>query len=283
MYRLRFVSTVVLLSLLGFPASAQETERIREIAASIAGGPDREARRAAITRELAASGIDYELQEVGEPGRGLTNIIATVRGQTSKTILLGAHYDRVPQGNGVVDNGASCAVLLNLIKSLKARPPSLTVRVVFFDLEELGLLGSKAYFARTANQPKPAYAVNLDIFGYGDSFFITTANPAGPLKSKFQQVASEAGLRVRVSPPAQYPGSDHRSMIEAGIETLGIALIDGTEVDSVLNMVRGAPTQAAPPRILTIIHTASDTMDVLRLTDVAKGAEAVERFVRTLN
>jgi len=283
MYRSRCVAAAFLLLLLRLPANAQEASRIREITASIAEGADREARRSAITKVLTASGIGFELQEAGEPGRSLTNIVATVRGETSKTILLGSHYDRVAQGNGVLDNGASCAVLLNLLESLKARPAALTVRVVFFDLEESGLIGSRAYFARGGNEPKPAYAVNLDIFGYGDSFFVASPNPAGTLTTKFQQAAGESNLAVRVSQPAQYPSSDHVSMIQVGIETLGIALIDGAEVDSVLGMVRGGQTPGAPPRVLTIIHTARDTMDILRPADVAKGAATLERFVRTLN
>jgi Zn-dependent M28 family amino/carboxypeptidase len=245
MNRLRCVSAIVLLLLLSFPARAQETatNRIREIVGSIAEGSNREGRRAAIAQVLTAAHIDFELQEIGEPGRSLTNIIATAPGASPKTILLGAHYDRVPQGNGVLDNGASCAVLLNLLEKLKTQPAALTVRVVFFDLEELGLLGSKAYFARTANLSKPAYAVNLDIFGYGDAFFITTPNAAGPLAAKFQQAATDSGLGIRVSPPSQYPSSDHSSMMEAGIETLGIALIDGAEVDAVLAAERGALTR----------------------------------------
>jgi Zn-dependent M28 family amino/carboxypeptidase len=283
MYRLGCISVVVVLFVLGLSARAQETSRIQEITASIAQGANGEARRAAITRVLADAKINYELQEAGEPGRSLTNVIATVPGQTSKTILLGAHYDRVAQGNGVLDNGASCAVLLTMLQNLRARPASLTVRVVFFDLEELGLLGSKAYFAKTANEPPPAYAVNLDVFGYGDSFFIATANPTGSLATKLQQSASEAGLRVRPIPPDQYPGSDHISMIAAGIETVGISLLDAAEVEAVLGLVRGGPPPAAPPRVFTIIHTARDTMDVLRLADVTKGSDTVERFVRALN
>jgi Zn-dependent M28 family amino/carboxypeptidase len=284
MNRLRGVSAVLLLLLLGFPAKAQETaaNRIREIVGSIAEGSNRDGRRDAITLVLTAAHVEYELQEVGQPGRSLINIIATVPGQGPKTILLGAHYDRVPVGNGVLDNGASVAVLLNLLENLKARPAALTVRAVFFDLEELGLLGSKAYFSRTANSPKPAYAMNLDIFGYGDSFFITTSNETGAFAQQFQQAATGSGLGIRMSPPAQYPSSDHKSMIEAGIETLGIGLIDGSEVDSVLAAERGQ-TQTPLPRVLTIIHTARDTMDVLRLPDVTRGANAVELFIRTLN
>jgi aminopeptidase S len=169
------------------------------------------------------------------------------------------------------------------MERLKTRPPALTVRVVFFDLEEVGLLGSKAYFARTANEPRPAYAANLDIFSYGDAFFITASNAVGPLTAKFQKAAADSGLDIRMSSPAQYPDSDHQSMIAAGIETLGIGLIDKAEVDPVLAIVGGGAPQGPPPRVLTIIHTARDTMEVFRAEDVEKGAVAIERFVRSLD
>ena len=71
-------------------------------------------------------------------------------------------------------------------------------------------------------------------------------------------------------------------MVAAGIETLGIGLIDKAEVDPVLAFVGRGARQGPPPRVLTISHTARDTMEVFRAEDVEKGAAAIERFVRSL-
>jgi hypothetical protein len=69
-------------------------------------------------------------------------------------------------------------------------------------------------------------------------------------------------------------------MMSAGIETLGIALIDGKEVDTILG--RGQPSDG-PPKVLTIIHTSRDVLEVLNLQEIEKGAVALERFVRLVD
>jgi len=169
-----------------------------------------------------------------------------------------------------------------LVQAFKAQPlKTYTLRVVFFDLEETGLHGSQAFFEpiRGGIKSLPSFAANLDIFGYGDTFFVTASQPMGKLADAFQRASMENNIAVRYSPPAQYPSSDHRNMIAAGIETLGIALIDGGEIDAVLGGGRGQ----APPKVLTIIHSPRDTIDVLKLADIERAATALERFVRVVD
>jgi Zn-dependent M28 family amino/carboxypeptidase len=229
-----------------------------EVTASIAKGSNGLERRTAITQRLDNGHIAYTLEDFTDArGRSGTNIVATIPGGSPKTVLIGAHYDRVAVGQGAIDNGASCAVLLKLLDSLKAKPlEKYTAKVVFFDLEEAGLVGSRAFFdqMRMRQEPMPAYAVNLDIFGYGDSIFATASNSEGLLAKALQQAGADSGLAVRMAAAAQYPSSDHRNMMTAGIETLGLALIDAAEVDAVLSLSSTAPS--APPRILTLISHA---------------------------
>lgn len=284
--KLMFASiSLALLFTAAAPVSSQQVGRLSEITSGIAEGIGSAGRRAAILRELDAAAIPYEQTEFEDARtRRGTNIAArlSIAGSASKTVLLGAHYDRVAVGQGVVDNGASCAVLLQLLAGLKSRPlRNSEVKVVFFDLEEGGLNGSRAFFEsmRTAGQPLPAYAVNLDIFGYGDTFFAAASNPAGTLASALQRSGTQGGLPVRLVTPGQYPSSDHNNMIAAGIETLGLALIDGKEVDSIIDM----KVATSLPRILTLIHTPRDTMEAFRAEDVARGAAALERFIRLLD
>lgn len=67
-------------------------------------------------------------------------------------------------------------------------------------------------------------------------------------------------------------------MIAAGIETLGIALIDGAEVDGIM-----AGGNGPPPRVLTIIHTPKDAIDVLNVAEVARGTQAIEQLLRLVD
>ena len=148
---------------------------------------------------------------------------------------------------------------------------------MFFDLEELGLLGSRSYFQTHAGSALPAQAMNFDIFGYGETFFVTPSKADSPLLASLQQAASELGFPVRSIPMTQYPSSDHRSMALAGIETLGVTLIDGSEIDSVISP---GPVR---PKILSMIHTDADTMDQIREQDMAKALPVLERTIRLLD
>ena len=259
---------------------AQQATSIRDGIATIAGGADTAARRGAITEHLKASGIEFRLEEFTFQTFSGTNIVVDIPGKNSgKQILLGAHYDRVAQGQGVVDNGASCAVLLQLLTDLKSKPlQNYSVRVVFFDVEERGLLGSQAYFAKSGDGDKPALAINLDVFGYGDTFFVFASAPDGPLATAFQQAAKQFAMPVRlVTVRNQYPASDHRTMMAAGIETMGLAIIDAAEIDAILGGAKSAP------RILTIIHTAEDNIDKVRTADIEKALPVLAGTLRLID
>jgi len=151
-----------------------------------------------------------------------------------------------------------------------------TLTVVFFDREENGLLGSRNYFQTLDPKALPSMAINLDIFGYGDTLFIT-ASKDGPLRTALEKAASERALPLRSVPMAQYPPSDHQSMAFAGVETLGVALIDGAEIDSVLG--KGGTL----PRILTIIHSDGDTMSQVREKDIVAAIPILENTIRNLD
>jgi len=251
------------------------SDQLRQTTAAIAAGDTTADRRAAITDRLKATGVDFHVEDFVSGTRTGTNVVATLPGKPgSRTLLLGAHYDRVAKGHGAVDNAASCAVLLSLTGILKSKPVESTVTIVFFDLEELGLLGSRSYFQTHAGSTLPAQAMNFDIFGYGETLFVTPSKSDGPLMASFQQAASELGFPVRSIPMTQYPSSDHRSMALAGVETLGVTLIDGSEIDSI---VTPGPVR---PKILSMIHTDADAMDQIREQDMAKALPVLERTIR---
>ncbi|NJK62291.1 MAG: M28 family peptidase [Synechococcaceae cyanobacterium SM2_3_1] len=82
-------------------------------------------------------------------------------------ILVGAHYDAVPASPGADDNATGLAVLLELVRSISQLPLRRPLWFVAFDLEEQGLLGSRAYahHLRTHGQPL-RLMLSLEMLGY---------------------------------------------------------------------------------------------------------------------
>lgn len=259
-------------------AIARQATDIEEHTAAIAAGADTTGRRQAIVDVLRDAGIAYRLEEFTSSRYSGTNIVADIPGKSvSKVLLIGAHYDRVDVGQGAVDNAASCAALLELLGKFKADPlEHYSIRGVFFDFEEVGLVGSKAYLATLRDRQLPTEAINMDVFAYGDTLFATSSSLDGPLARTFNSAAKESSVPVRMVEPGRYPSSDHQPMIAAGIETLGVSLLDGNEIDPIL---QGAFQSS---RVFTIIHTPRDTMEKVRPNDIEKALPVLEKTIRSL-
>jgi aminopeptidase YwaD len=75
------------------------------------------------------------------------NIIVEIPGTVhpEEVLIVGAHFDAVAGSPGADDNGSGTAALLEIAKALKDRPMERTVRLVFFNLEEIGVRGAQEY------------------------------------------------------------------------------------------------------------------------------------------
>lgn len=88
-------------------------------------------------------------QKKGEEGssspRVWNNVIVEIPGRElpREVLIIGAHFDAVARSPGADDNGTGTAALMELARVLKDVPMERTVRLVFFNLEEVGLVGSK--------------------------------------------------------------------------------------------------------------------------------------------
>ncbi|MBK22829.1 MAG: hypothetical protein CME70_02395 [Halobacteriovorax sp.] len=111
------------------------------------------------------------------------NIIWEKKGfiEPNSVITIGAHFDTIAHDEktkiidarsnqpGADDNGSAVALALGLIEVLSALDLPKTVRVVFFDYEEMGFLGSRAYIRKYRKQMKKqkfAGFVNLEMLGH---------------------------------------------------------------------------------------------------------------------
>ena len=261
----------------------EESARITASLEAIVAGNNSAARRDAIVAQLKSIGVEPVVEPFGEGRAAGANVVVTLPGPGTKTMVIGAHLDRVGVGRGAVDNGGSCAVLIELVAAFKASPLSRsTLRVVFFDREEVGLVGSRMHFSTPGHRAD--YAINLDVFAYGDTIFATGSRPDGVLLRSLRTVGEASGLPVRDVPPSRYPGSDHQTMISAQIETLGLALVDRADVDAIVAMddVERLPLGKGP-RILRIIHSPDDTMKEVKVDQMVRGLGLVEQLIRRVD
>jgi len=95
-------------------------------------------------------------------------------------ILIGAHYDAVPGTPGADDNASGVAALLELARAFAAEPPRYPLRLVAFDMEEYGLLGSAAYAEALKQQQQPLrLMLSLEMLGYCDPMPGSQTYPPG--------------------------------------------------------------------------------------------------------
>ena len=139
------------------------------------GSPENAVVRDRIMTELTAAGYTPEIQsafQCSPPDRGagcstVENIIAVHKGTgAGKAILATAHYDSVPAGPGVADDGAGVAVMLELARHLAIKPPARNdVIILIADSEETGLRGALAFAEHHPLMKQVGLVVNVEARG----------------------------------------------------------------------------------------------------------------------
>ena len=96
-----------------------------------------------------------------------SNVVCNLPGETSQTVILGAHFDFADEGQGIVDDWSGASLLVSLYQTLKTERSKHTYQFVAFAGEERGLLGSSRYVKElSAEQKAGAQAfINLECLG----------------------------------------------------------------------------------------------------------------------
>ncbi|TYQ27933.1 M28 family peptidase [Pseudanabaena sp. UWO310] len=113
--------------------------------------------------------ITHEFEVNGNKHQNLILEIAAKDGKQRSPIIIGAHYDSVAGCVGADDNGSGVAVLLEFAEHLSTHPVKYPIRLVAFDMEEYGLLGSDAYAKKLKDEKqKLRLMISLEMLGYCD-------------------------------------------------------------------------------------------------------------------
>ncbi|HEY2737648.1 MAG TPA: M28 family peptidase, partial [Thermoanaerobaculia bacterium] len=117
----------------------------------------------------------HDVHAVSLPGAAgkppQTALEGVLPGKTDQEIVLSGHYDTVARSPGADDDGSGCAVAIAAVADLARTPLSHKVRVVLFNGEEKGLLGSAAWVrALDASHRERILAdLNLEMLGWTGS------------------------------------------------------------------------------------------------------------------
>lgn len=127
-------------------------------------------REMALLKAFADAGCPASnLSEQVVPRKKEPNVVCVLPGETPKTILVGAHFDHVSAGDGIVDNWSGASLLPSLFQGLTGTKHKHTFVFVGFTGEESGEVGSSFYVSQLSKVevPQIELMVTLDSVGLG--------------------------------------------------------------------------------------------------------------------
>ncbi len=269
--------------------SSFDAKHFTDVIGAISAGNDTAERGAAIKKELADIKVRISTEGFSRKSRdgktvNGTNIIGEVSNPSAKrSIMLGAHYDRVAAGKGSVDNASGSAAILLLLRAFKEKPlKNINLQAAFWDHEEQGLHGSRIFVENRKERGLPAMYINFDVYGYGDTLWLWTGVEGGDFLSGMLK-ASETS-KFPLSHGKVYPPSDHMSFQAGGVESYSFSLLNADEIKGITKLLGGEPPAAGQlPKALATIHTANDTMDKIDAAAVVRSLPVIEAAIRALD
>lgn len=155
------------------------------------------------------------------------NIVGTIlaTAKTDQWIILGAHYDSVKDCPGANDNASGVALTYSVAKHIASLPNrKYNMKIVFFDEEEKGLLGSKAYAQKLVDEKLNVVSVHtVDQLAWdedGDKG-IELEVPTDEIQKHYLKIAADFGYKFPIQ-ISDVTSTDHRSFRRQGFAATGI-------------------------------------------------------------
>jgi hypothetical protein len=211
------------------------------------------------------------------------NVVGEIPGGAKKDelIMIGAHLDSWHSGTGATDNGAGSAVMVEVMRVLKALDLKMdrTVRIALWSGEEQGLLGSRAYVKEHFADPLTMKLA--DAHGKLSGYF-NIDNGSGKIRGVYLQgndamrpvfeqwLAPFRDLGVTTISIRSTFGTDHLSFDEVGLP--GFQFIqDPLEYETVthhsnmdtLDHIQGADLMQVASIVTTVVYSAANRPEML--------------------
>lgn len=264
------IARPLFLVLVALPCLAQQVQYSpvpREVVESRLGNaPRKDADREALVKTLfAEAGCPQDrLTEQKVSGEKLPNVICVVPGQTSEEIVVGAHFDHVSVGAGVVDNWSGASLLPSLLQALSATPRQHTYVFVAFTAEEKGLIGSEFYVKHMSADEKGRLKamINLDSLGLTPTkVWVTQADPK--LVKALAQVASVLKLPVAEIDVDKIGSADSMSFKKAKVPSITI--------------------HSVTQQTLGVLHSPVDQLSAIRMDDYYQTYSLISGYLAYLD
>ncbi|MEN5170071.1 M20/M25/M40 family metallo-hydrolase [Brevundimonas pondensis] len=293
LFRSVLASAVAVAALLSTPSLAQDAEALKaQVGAYVQ--PSNAERMNILVGQLRAAGFNPTVETFEGGGRGGpmqgSNVVVTI-GEGAKESLLTAHYDAVKlrdgtMSQGVIDNAGSVVALIEAAKILKDKPLSHRVRVIFFDQEELGLIGARKWI-EAHGIANVAAVVNSDVAAYGDTMMYGQNNGAQSafVTRAVQELCAERAMQCVGFP--EYPPSDDRAFSAAGAPVVSLGFQDEVGAHQMWLAFNGGENKGLAegfvPQVFRVIHSKDDAIEAVEGATIATAGATYAALIQKLD
>jgi hypothetical protein len=224
-------------------------------------------REATLKQMFAEAGCDDQhISEQTVKGSKQPNVICLLPGSSDRVIIVGAHFDRVSEGDGVVDNWSGASLLPSLYESVKLQPRKHTYIFIGFTDEEQGEVGSRFYVRQMTKEQVAATdaMVNMDTLGLGPSE-VWASHSDKPLIGALAYVAKQLNLPVSAVNVEQVGSTDAEQFSERKIPRITIHSLSQETWNA------------------RILHTSKDKLSAMRLNDYYETYRLLAAYVALLD
>lgn len=223
-------------------------EAIETRLAAYAG--DNDQREMTLKKIFSTAGCSDHLSEQAVKGLKQPNLLCLLPGNSGRTIIVGAHFDRVDTGDGVVDNWSGASLLPSLYEALKAEPRTHTYIFIAFTGEEKGEIGSRFYVQRMTKEEVASTdaMVNMDTLGLGPTK-IWGSHSDKLLSGALGYIAQRLNVPLSIVDVDQVGSTDSEQFVTRKIPRITIHSLTQKTWDA------------------RIIHSSNDKMSAIHLDD----------------
>jgi hypothetical protein len=185
----------------------------------------KQATRDYLTTVLKRFGLEAMPQPYGSAGG--VNLYAVLPATTPATeaIVFGAHYDSVRVTPGANDDGSGVVAVVAVAQAMTAiTPRSRDLIFAFFDEEERGLVGSRAFAQMLKDEKRAIHSVHtIDQMGWDSNHnrAIELEIPYDGAEDLYRQAAATLKMDIPIFTTPE-TGSDHVSFRRLGYKAVGI-------------------------------------------------------------